>query len=317
MTEQSVQTDPRVHITPYGEDEIFVRRGSRSTFSRVIRDEGRRRMLTRLVFDIVEPVAVDQVLLGYPGREQDVQSILELLEQEGLVRRTGVNGVSIGSTEAEDTDADLTGPVRILGDGLIATVLADLLRAEGQKVELLLDAPEHSDSTPDADLLDRCFDEDLDGSRLIVVAVDHLRPALSHAINEWAAANGQPWMHLTTDGDELLIGPIVVPGSTACFNCLEIQDEAGRGLRNDFLAYKDRLRRERHRPSIPAAVGHLAAAWAALAIDELTQGGRSFLIERLLRLDTDRWDVITQQVFQIPRCPVCIRTRPDPRHTFL
>jgi bacteriocin biosynthesis cyclodehydratase domain-containing protein len=149
-----------------------------------------------------------------------------------------------------------------------------------------------------------------------VVAPDGLRPGLSHAVNEAAAELGVPWLNVAVDGTELLVGPIVIPGLTACFNCFEICDEAGRQHRNDFLIYKDHVSEDRGIP-VQAPHAYLAAAWAAEGIVQFAREGRSFLVERVLRVDTERLEVISQRVFQLPRCPVCSRRRPELRHTFL
>jgi ribosomal protein S12 methylthiotransferase accessory factor len=151
----------------------------------------------------------------------------------------------------------------------------------------------------------------------VVVATDHLRPALSHAFNTWAAEMSRPWLNVTTDGTELLVGPIVVPGQTACFNCLEIQDEATRQYRHDFLVYKDAIERDGSLAAVSTPAAYLAASWAALAVAQFEQSGPCFLVDRLLRIDLDRLDVVAQRVFALPRCPVCARTRHDLRHAFL
>jgi hypothetical protein len=107
-----------------------------------------------------------------------------------------------------------------------------------------------------------------------------------------------------------------VPGLTACFNCFDVFDESGRQHRNDFLIYKDQLGEGRPIPVRPTNA-YLAAAWAAQGVEQFVRDGRSFLVERVLRVDAERMEVITERVFQLPRCPVCSRGRPELRHTFL
>ena len=304
--EPLVRTDPTLHITPYGEDEIFVRRGSRSQYSRVIRDTGRRRLLAALTSELAVPCEVGQLRTRYPDREADVEEILEMLQREGVVL-----------PEPQERP-NVTGPVRLLGSGLTAATLAELLRRIGTApVELYWEgdgAPSGAEAV--GDLLDMDLEAVFDGAGLVVVAAEGLRPALSHLANTIAAELGAPWLNIAVDGSELLIGPLVVPGLTACFNCFEVTDEGGRQHRYDFLIYKDRLRAG-DTLEVAAPQAYLAASWASIAIDQWLRTGGGFLVDRVLRVDTERLEVIGQRVFQLPRCPVCMRTRPDLRHTFL
>jgi bacteriocin biosynthesis cyclodehydratase domain-containing protein len=210
--------------------------------------------------------------------------------------------------------------MRVLGAGPIAAVLAMILDEAGQvPVETVWEGDARPAREPQRrvpDLLDADLGDLLSGARLAVVAIDGMRPGLSHAVNEAAAEAGVPWLNVAADGPELLVGPIVVPGLTACFNCFEVFDESGRQHRHDFLIYKDALRDGRPIP-VPPTRAYLAAAWAAQGIEQFVRDGRGFLVERVLRVDTERMEVISERVFQLPRCPLCSRGRPELRHTFL
>ena len=305
-----VQIDPFTHVIPYGDDEVFVRRGSRSVYSRLIRDGGRRRLLAAVIRDLAEPCPVGALHERYPDRVADVDEIVAMLEAEGVVCRRGAGD-----------PGPLTGdPVRVLGAGPIAAVLAMILDEAGQvPVETVWEGDARPAREPQRrvpDLLDADLGDLLSGARLAVVAIDGMRPGLSHAVNEAAAEAGVPWLNVAADGPELLVGPIVVPGLTACFNCFEVFDESGRQHRHDFLIYKDALRDGRPIP-VPPTRAYLAAAWAAQGIEQFVRDGRGFLVERVLRVDTERMEVISERVFQLPRCPVCSRGRPELRHTFL
>lgn len=295
--DQAIQTDPALSVVPYGEDEIFVRRGSRSPYSRLIRDTARRRLLSRLVSQLVEPASLDELRRRFDGREGDVDDIVQMLETEGVVSRRPAAPPAVRR-------------VRLLGAGRTADTLTDILSGRSD-VEVV------SAGVPPEELLDADLDDLLDGIDLAIVAPDGLRPGLSHAVNEATALTGTSWLNVAADGGELLIGPVVLPGETACYTCYEITDEAGRRHRNDFLVYKDALDAAGFHPAVPAPQAHLAAAWAALAVTQLVETGRCFLTERVLRVDTERMEVIGQRVLQLPRCPVCSRCRPDLRHTFL
>jgi len=166
-------------------------------------------------------------------------------------------------------------------------------------------------------LVEDVIDRAAAAGEFVVLATTHLRPALSLRVNELAIERGVTVLHVCLDGPEAHVGPVVVPGVTACYACWETQDEGSRHLRHDFLAYKDRLARVPAETEARPAVVHLAAAWAALAARSTAAGRGSFLHGRSLRVQTERSEVVTHRILQLPRCPVCSRARHDLRHAFL
>jgi bacteriocin biosynthesis cyclodehydratase domain-containing protein len=190
-----------------------------------------------------------------------------------------------------------------------------LLTTEGIAATLVEVAPGTADEEDAVivDVIERAAAE----GELLVLATTHLRPALSLRVNELAIERGVTVLHVCLDGPEARIGPVVVPGVTACYACWESQDEGSRHLRHDFLAYKDRLARVPSETEARPAVVHLAAAWAALAAHPAASGRGSFLHGRSLRVETERSEVVSHRILQLPRCPVCSRARHDLRHAFL
>lgn len=303
-----VVLDRTVHVTPYGSDEVFVRRGSRSTFSKVIRDEGRRGVLRHVIQALVEPRERDEVIAEIAGVEQEgeahgVEQVLDLLLRHEVVHEVGAS---------LDEDGHV-GHVRVIGTGRLAQDLAALLEEEGVSVGVtMLDAGTGDDEERLAETLEG--DED---ARCAVLALDHLRPAISYAANEAAMMRGLPVLHVVLDGSEVVVGPFVVPGETACYMCHDVGEEGTRQFRHDFVAYKDALDREPRTGPISPLASKLAAAWAVLAVRSALTSDRSYLHGRLLRIDLERVEVVSHRVMQLPRCPACSRARPDLRHAFL
>lgn len=281
---------PSVSVVPYGDDEIFVRSGSRSEFSKVVRDPDRRRLLVpllQLVRSGPLPVAGMAEALG--AHESDVESLVEQLAEERIL-------LAVGDQRSRR--------VLVAGDGGVARSLAELLRSDGiatvDITSLLGD---------DADLDEIATD-------LLVFCSDVRHPSLEHELNLWAMERGTPFMRVCTDGDEVLVGPIVLPGQTACLNCYDVQDEATRNFRFDYLTYKKALD-DGSRPLSSARAQALAAGYAATAVADIDGSGWSFLVERVIHVNLSNLEITTDRIFRIPRCPVCIRHRADLRHTFL
>lgn len=159
----------------------------------------------------------------------------------------------------------------------------------------------------------------LDGTDLVVLALDGFRPSLLHRLNRAAVAAGRPWLPVYADGSELIVGPIVVPGESACYNEHEIQHESSRALRHEYQIYSEELARRTadDLPPLLAPYAALAASWAAIGIAPYLIDGASFLVGRAIRIDLERLEITQEHILRLPRCPVCTEQRPSFRHPFL
>jgi bacteriocin biosynthesis cyclodehydratase domain-containing protein len=75
------------------------------------------------------------------------------------------------------------------------------------------------------------------GPELTVVCAD--APARSHfaAANEAALRTGRPWLRVAVHNDLAWLGPLVIPGETACIACMEMREAANarsEGSQPDF-----------------------------------------------------------------------------------
>lgn len=299
-----LRLDLGLHITPYGDDELFVRRGSRSPFSKVIRDDARRGLLAGVVQTLRTTQRVEDVVAALDADADAVSEIVDLLREHDVLLR------------APDADTAAAAPAAtVLGHGPLLHAVHRLLDEEGLATTLAPVEPADA-ATEDAVVLAAVERAAAEGE-LLVLATTHLRPGLSLRVNELGVEHRVPVLHVCLDGPEARIGPVVVPGQTACYACWETQDEGSRHLRHDFLAYKDRLERVPSEAHARPAVVHLAAAWAALAARDAASGRSTFLHGRSVRIETERSEVVGHRILQLPRCPVCSRARHDLRHAFL
>ncbi|MFH8223573.1 TOMM precursor leader peptide-binding protein [Streptomyces sp. NPDC018057] len=159
----------------------------------------------------------------------------------------------------------------------------------------------------------------LDDTDLVVLALDGFRPSLLHRLNRAAVAAGRPWLPVYADGSELIVGPLVVPGESACYNEHEIQHESSRALRHEYQLYSEELARRTadDLPPLLAPYAALAASWASIGITPYLVDGAGFLVGRAIRIDLERLEITQEHVLRLPRCPVCTEQRPSFRHPFL
>ena len=291
-TMERVQVRTGLYLLPHGDDEIFVRDGSRATFSKVIRDEDRRRLLTSIIQSATQPVDVAELASKLEVDEADVRTLTDRLEEEGVLeRKRHLNSLQ----------------VLVIGDGQIGDSLRNIVD----------DMPEIqvADSVNEVD--DMALEAAMTGMGLVIVATDSLRPHLNHEVNAAAHYLRVPVLYCYADGPDVQVGPLVYPGETACYSCFEVQDEGARHLRDEFLIFKDDLGHGRHTARVSGPTAAMAAAWASLVVRDVQTRDMSRLAERVVRVETERFEVASHRVLQMPRCPECSRVRPELQHTFL
>lgn len=141
------------------------------------------------------------------------------------------------------------------------------------------------------------------GADLAVVAP---RPDEVASLAGWNAArlaDGVPWLPvLPFDGRLAVVGPLIVPGESACLRCYEVRRAANSELGADHDAVEAVALRSATPLPLAAAAAGLAAS---VALGWLARRDRA-LPGRLLALEHVVLPVVeTHFVLRVPRCPVC------------
>lgn len=145
-----------------------------------------------------------------------------------------------------------------------------------------------------------------DDAEFVIVAVDDYLDDRLDAINRERLATGRPWALAKPTGHQVSFGPILVPGRTACWECLR-QRLRGHRLIEQYLARAagpDQLLRP-VRAQLPATAS-LAGHFLALELQK-------FLVDRehpgyegrLWSLDTHTLALSPHAVARRPQCPRC------------
>jgi bacteriocin biosynthesis cyclodehydratase domain-containing protein len=107
----------------------------------------------------------------------------------------------------------------------------------------------------------------------------------------------------------VLIGPIFLPGETACYACYRRRLDSHRRHIEAFEHW-DRWRRSQTDllPAAPVlpAIADLAAAWTAVEVFHHVTGARNpRTLGRVLVYDSDEPRLNIETVLRVPWCPVC------------
>jgi bacteriocin biosynthesis cyclodehydratase domain-containing protein len=146
------------------------------------------------------------------------------------------------------------------------------------------------------------LDTEPDGALLVAVPGAGELAALA-PVNEAALDRGRPWLQvLPFDGRVLIVGPLFVPGTSACRECYVLRRASCSGYDEDF----DVVDREATRAAEPAPLAGLSASLASLLVlrwltaRDPALPGRLYAVAvgAVLRLSHDL-------VLRVPRCARC------------
>ncbi len=123
------------------------------------------------------------------------------------------------------------------------------------------------------------------------------------ALNEVALEFGFAWLPvLPFDGCAAIVGPLCVPGETACYRCYRLRRTSTSGIRDELAALEDVPARYGTAPFVAATLAGLGAAlalrWLALRDTQLPGRLLAFELCPEPRLSM-------HHAYRVPRCPAC------------
>ncbi|MFS8065794.1 MAG: TOMM precursor leader peptide-binding protein [Byssovorax sp.] len=151
----------------------------------------------------------------------------------------------------------------------------------------------------------------LDDARwdLILVCVPGDDLLVLQSVARFAHAAGAISLSAHIEGLEAVIGPAVVPGQTACWNCCRLrrlansaQAEADHAIHASLLAERPRRRARTYLPPMTGLLGH---ALALLVLDLLASPSTTPLAGRILVRNLIELTTSLHTVLRLPWCTVC------------
>jgi ribosomal protein S12 methylthiotransferase accessory factor len=138
----------------------------------------------------------------------------------------------------------------------------------------------------------------------VVVTDDYLRLELQ-ALNAASLLAGRPWLLLKPVGHEPWLGPLYVPGRTACHCCLTRQLLRNRPVYK-FVAERNKLPEPppAARAAVPATINAVCQL-AAVEVVKFIAGAGGSLEGRVLSLDVRTWSVLSHVLSRQSACRGC------------
>ena len=251
---------------------------------------------TRSLDEIVE-------IIG-PAVRQAVEHALGLLQAHGVLTEPALEAVTeserrsaeflaatdpLGRTAAELLATIRTACVAVAGAGPLAADVASSLRRSGISGLERLVLPAES--------------AELGGFQLaLAVPSGEELPRLS-AWNEAALGAALPWLQvLPFDGLFGAVGPLYVPGETACYECFRFRRASNVDYGSEFLALQDVPAPLPAAAGVEQTVAGLAATFALrwLAYRDQFLPGTWYALELGVRPALE-----VHVLYRVPRCPAC------------
>jgi bacteriocin biosynthesis cyclodehydratase domain-containing protein len=262
-----------------------------------------RQLLPRLLplLDGTRTVADIVAVVGVPAKPAIVNALTLLAERGLLAAGPGVGGpAELRATAEELASGGTAAPavaarrirsacVAVAGDSRVAVETARLLAGSGV-----------------LSVRRRALDEPADGDDLLVAAPSPAELGALRICNELALESRTTWLQaLPFDGRMAAVGPLFLPGETACHVCYSLRRSASRGFGELERLLEEQPACAPAGPAlellVAAAVSTLALQWLAL-LDQRLPGV-------LHAIEPEGGPRVTRHlVLRVPRCPACSST---------
>lgn len=320
----SVDADTRLRVprslaTVYHSPDIVeFRHGVWNATSHVVRDESGSNELARVVRLLDGTRTTTEVALQSGVARDAVEGVIDHLLAQGLLQASADSYIDhlvdlLGgarSTTANQRD------VRVVG-GALALRIAALL-AETEPPLNVETNPSPSARLDELARDDAWLADGLEQSRamqpfapwaqsLVILADDLVDPHRSRALNRAALAHGFPTLHVALDGPFVLVGPLVVPGASACWECFETR--LVMNLRDSavYVGYKKALARGNVDGALDPVpvVASLAASLAVTDALSFVATDEAVTINQTWSIFLPTMEITSHDVLRVPGCAGC------------
>lgn len=310
-------------VIAHGADDVELRYGVWNPISHSLTDNSRSGYLHRLISRLDGSSSPAEIAREEGVPREEVEALVDHLQSLDVLESEPASALDhyLDATvpwRAEE-DASASRRVVLLGDPGLADPIARSL--DGALPNAVLERPGPGDEAfdvladPDRSWLRDGLElerraaafERWSGS-LLVHAAEIIDPPALVALNRLCHVTRTPWLHAAVDGPFLLVGPIVIPDRSPCYECLEIRVTMNLRESASYQRYKEALAERAVRagtlPILPVLREILAAHASLEAVNFLTTGN-SFTIGKVLSVYLPTMEFTFNQVLRAPTCPTC------------
>lgn len=312
--------DPSLVPVERSPDDFHFRAGPWSGTVFEISDDDEDGKLADVIGMLDGTNTVEEILAEFEEDDRtDVLQVLYVLQQEeilyegtGTIERDGVSGYlsATGQFSVEAMERLASSTVTLVGSGRTATFVAADAAEIGVEVAFRhLGEGRRPPGLGDAavEMLDRDdFDDAVASSDLVVHAADRPHPDALERLNRLVHESGVPLLVGQVAGLDGVVGPTILPGETACYECFRQRRYANVEAPERYRAYEQVVGDAANAPGPNlAGFGHVVAGCLELELLNQLSGGFGFTVGRIVHYDFSDLSVEANDVLRMPRCPVC------------
>jgi ribosomal protein S12 methylthiotransferase accessory factor len=155
------------------------------------------------------------------------------------------------------------------------------------------------------------------GCHLVVGCFDRGFAAAQQWLNSASLRHRVPAVYAWLGAHTALVGPLVVPGRTACYSCWRLRAIACMEHTAEAVAYEESLERGQRpamhaRAVLPGIAPYAGALLGLEALKQLLTLGGQTLAGKVQEFDALRLRTSLHHVLQVPECPACGGAEPSP-----
>jgi bacteriocin biosynthesis cyclodehydratase domain-containing protein len=309
-------------VIAHGPDDVELRHGVWNPISISLADGSKSGLLFRLLSRLTEATSPEQLAREENVLLEEVQRLIDHLLELGAVETKPGSALDYYLEHVVPWRADeAQSPPRVilLGDddlaGEIRRYLPESLPAHcitqvdpgGAANEVLCD-PDPSWVLDGIQFEARCEVFDSWRGSFVVVANKLMNPVKLRVWNRIAVAHRIPWLHAAIDGPFVMVGPIVVPLRSPCYECLETRVTMNLRESASYQKYKTALvNRSVNAGAMPLepALGGILASHTALEAINFCLTGSSFTVGKLLAVHLPTMEFTFNEILRAPTCAAC------------
>lgn len=320
------KTAPRIKrsftVVAHSPDEVELRAGVWNTTSHLISDDSGAGRLLSLITAMDGTATETDLAINCGASADEVAGVVDRLRELGAVEDGPQSALDHYLDEhahvLRDRDPGPPPTVRLLGDPDLVGPLAQQLAASDPKLAVLdatdetaqhlLDDPDTTWAEDPLRRAERLAPLAHWRDSLLVWVGSRVDPVRCAVLNKMSLHLGAPWVHGAVDGPFLLVGPVFLPGRTACYACFETRVLMNLTGADSYLRYKRALATAAvsggRMPLLPALTS-LLSSYLALDVLNLAHTGAAFTAGKVLGLYLPTWETTVNEVLPIPGCPAC------------
>jgi len=314
-----LRLDPTVTPVVASADKVHLRAGPWAGPIITLEDESRSGTLAPIVEQFDSGASIADIRETVDGTEEEaVRQIAAELDSKNLLRRADEGTEQDRSPlplrfSADDLQVLASKSVLVVSSGDIGpSVVAKLSRAGVGEVRVLHrreEGTEREFSSADAveawDEREQSVADAVESADVVVAATQQPWAAAAERANELALDSGTPFTHAEVTGYDVVVGPTVLPGETACYECYRHRRNNNIGAPGEYPGFERTAVGREGVVSDYLPLSDIAAGFLVVDVVNLLCYGHGYTVGSVLTVDAATLSVESNDVLRVPRCDAC------------